>query len=143
MTPPAPSIDRNPTNGLLEPLFGTGEAGNFPSYTLPYPPSANAYWRFVAIRGRPVVLVSREAREYKKTVALMLKTSPRITGTVGLRLNVFRPRKSGDLDNTIKVLLDSLKGILFEDDKQVVEITAKRWDDKENPRVLVQVIPLN
>ncbi len=36
MTHPAPSIDRNPTNGLLEPLFGTGEAGNFMNTELNY-----------------------------------------------------------------------------------------------------------
>jgi len=97
----------------------------------------------VVIHRRPVVLVSREARDYKKRVAAMLATAPRITGTVGLRLNVFRPRKAGDLDNTIKVLLDSLKGILFEDDKQVVEITARRWDDKAAPRVVVEVYPVS
>lgn len=114
-----------------------------PSYALPYPPSANNYWRFVVIHRRPIVLLSREARDYKKRVAAQLIGAPRITGTVGLRLNVFRPRKVGDLDNSIKCLLDSLKGILFEDDKQVVEITARRWDDKADPRVMVEVYPIN
>lgn len=88
-----------------------------------------------------MVLVSREAREYKIRVAgiLLAYRAPRITGTVGLRLNVYRPRKVGDLDNCIKVTLDALKGILFEDDKQVVEISARRWDDKDSPRVVVEV----
>ena len=59
-------------------------------------------------------------------------------GDVAIRFRVFRARRAGDLDNYEKVLLDALKGILYDDDLAVVEIHAIRDDDKHNPRVMLQ-----
>lgn len=106
--------------------------------TLPYPPSANRYWR--VWRGRPVL--SEEARSYKQGVKLRaltegLRKPP--SGPVVLSLVVYRPRRAGDLSNRIKVLEDALEGIAFEDDSQVVEIHARREEDAANPRVVITV----
>lgn len=105
--------------------------------TLPYPPSANRYWR--TFRGHTVV--SDEARKYKVTVGLAMKAAcGRIhTGAVVLIAHFYRPQKSGDLDNRLKVLCDALNGHAWHDDKQVEEIHAYRFDDKANPRVEVEV----
>lgn len=104
---------------------------------LPMPPSANRYWRMW--QGRMVV--STEARNYKEQAGWIAKGAQAdvITGDVALTLRVFRPQKRGDLDNCVKVLVDSLKGIIFEDDDQVTEIHAFLGDDKHNPRVEVEV----
>jgi Holliday junction resolvase RusA-like endonuclease len=55
---------------------------------------------------------------------------------------VYRPQKRGDLDNTLKILVDSMKGIIYHDDEQVTVIHAERYDDKKNPRVdlLIEVV---
>lgn len=53
-------------------------------------------------------------------------------------IRVYRPQRRGDLDNTMKAILDSLSGLLYVDDKQVIEIHAKRFDDKKNPRVEIE-----
>lgn len=104
--------------------------------TLPYPPSANRYWR--VWRGRAVK--STEARKYQQDVkASWLTTRAPATGPVAVTLRVFRPARRGDLDNTIKVLLDALKGLAFVDDSQVVELHASRYEDKADPRVVVTV----
>ena len=102
-------------------------------FTLPYPPSANAYWR--SVNGR--VLVSAKARAYKEDVRWVARDAGAqvLEGPLVVSVDVYRPRKIGDLDNVLKVLLDSMRGICFEDDKQIVEIRARRFDDKENPRV--------
>lgn len=107
------------------------------TFTLPYPPSANRYWRNV--KGRMVV--SANARAYKEEVGWMVKAKVKepMPGDIYVRVRIFRPRKIGDLDNTLKVLLDALKGIVFIDDEQVVEIRANRFDDKANPRAEVTV----
>lgn len=102
--------------------------------TVPIPPSANRYWRAVPGRG---VLVSQEARDYKKLVRYENFHIQPFTGFVAVSFSVFRPRKSGDLDNYAKVLLDALKGILYPDDNAVIEFHAFRYDDKKNPRVEV------
>ncbi len=105
--------------------------------TLPYPPSANRYWRMV--KGR--IIVSAEAKAYKMRVGLMCAASKLrpLVGDVSLSVEVYRPAKRGDLDNTLKILQDSLRGFAFVDDSQVVEIYARRGDDKDNPRAVVTV----
>lgn len=111
--------------------------------TLPYPPSANRYWRTRAVgRGRTAFVQtypSPEAKEFKQRVFWTCRGRKPLTGTVAVVLRFFRPRKVGDLDNRIKVLLDALRGVAFADDDQVVRIEATRFDDKANPRVEVEV----
>lgn len=105
--------------------------------TLPYPPSANRYWR--NYQGR--VALSEEAQQYKRDVGLFCgaRNMQPVIGDVQLVLNFYRPRKAGDLDNLLKVTLDALNGWAYVDDKQVVEINARRFEDKEYPRVEVVV----
>lgn len=105
---------------------------------LPYPPSANAYWR--ADR-RGFVRVSDVARSYKNAVALYLNTQrlAPFTNDVRVSVKVFRPQRRGDLDNTLKVLLDALKGFAFRDDAQVTVLHAERFDDAANPRAEITI----
>jgi Holliday junction resolvase RusA-like endonuclease len=60
-------------------------------------------------------------------------------GQVAVTLRVYRPRKSGDLDGRIKIVLDALQGVAYRDDSQVVALHAYRFDDKARPRVEVEV----
>lgn len=49
-----------------------------------------------------------------------------------------RPTTKPDIDNCCKIILDALNGIAFDDDKQIVELTAiKKYSD--SPRVIVQI----
>ncbi len=106
--------------------------------TLPYPPTVNHY--YTVARGRKIL--SSEGRSYKVTISkccLIAGLKP-IKGNVVINLTAYRPRKVGDLDNVLKPILDSIKGWAFDDDKQIVEINAKRCDDKENPRIELEVV---
>lgn len=105
--------------------------------TLPLPPSVNAYWRIFHNR----ILLSAEARAYKAEAATMASMSgcKPISGDVSVSLKVHRARRIGDLDNFLKAALDSLRGVAFHDDNQVVEIHAYRHDDKARPRLEVEV----
>jgi Holliday junction resolvase RusA-like endonuclease len=89
--------------------------------TLPAPPTMNMYWR--SVKGR--MLISREGRAYKKMVAEQVVASP-CAGPVAVIVRWSRRKRMGDLDNRLKVILDSLRGIAFRDDKQVVELHAYR-----------------
>lgn len=104
---------------------------------LPLPPSANRYWR--NFRGRMVV--SAEARAYKEQAAWLAKAggAQLLDGALCLSVDIFRQRKAGDLDNKLKVILDSLQGVFYANDSQIVEIHARLFDDKKNPRAVVSV----
>jgi crossover junction endodeoxyribonuclease RusA len=138
--------------------------------TLPYPISANRYWayRTVKPRGKPEFVsmyVTKEAKEFKDQVAKMAKVAgiqKPIAGRVALELTLYpnrpqdwqkRMRKMGaawddsvqclDLDNAQKVVLDSLKDIVFQDDAWVREIVARRVEpDEFGARLMVKVRPL-
>jgi crossover junction endodeoxyribonuclease RusA len=105
------------------------------TFTLPYPPALNHL--YATFRGRRIL--SREGRAYKMTVALKLRGEPILDGPVEVHIKAYRPRKAGDLDGCLKVLLDSMTGCLYRDDKQIVKIVAERFDDKTNPRIEVTV----
>ena len=104
---------------------------------LPLPPSANRYWRHY--NGR--VVVSEAAKTYKAGVWMVAQHAGMrpFTGPVAVYVHVYRARKAGDLDNANKVLLDALCGIAYQDDAQIVELHSWRHDDKDNPRVEVEV----
>ena len=118
-------------------LFVQTAAVTRATLTLPDPPSANRWWRMVTIRGQARMLVSSEARKYKERVALLGGRQKLPDGPVKLTIDWYRECKSGDLDKRIGVLLDALQGVLYDNDAQIVEIIARRHDDKNNPRVVV------
>lgn len=105
--------------------------------TLPYPPPLNNL--YATVRGRRVL--SEEGRSFKARAGLLaLAEGLRPTSAeVEVAVAIHRPRKAGDLDNFLKVILDSMTGVAWHDDKQVRKITAERFEDKENPRAVISI----
>lgn len=100
--------------------------------TLPYPPSANRYWR---TRRGGLPYLSEAAKDYKAIVADMLRGAAPSAAKVEVVIKIHRPAARGDLDNCLKILLDALKGLVFVDDDQVRHIDAWLGDeDKARPR---------
>ncbi len=107
--------------------------------TLPVPPSLNAYWKPNGFGG---IRVTDEGKAYKQGVKLRALTEglrKPLACPVVVSMTVYRAAKRGDLDNFQKCLLDSLNGVAWVDDSQIVEIHARREDDKLNPRVEVRI----
>lgn len=132
---------------------------------LPYPPSANVYYRSVTIGGQARVLISGDGRRYMGEVALecLKQRAPRDL-SMPLRLDVIvrapafdkNGKKSGaerDLDNFLKPLLDALKcsrkdkaknyGV-FLDDRQIDDLRIRRGDRINSVAgvVLVTITPM-
>lgn len=138
--------------------------------TLPSPISANRYWatRVVTPKGgKPMAMtyVTPEARQYKESVAWLLKAAgvrAPITGRVAIDLKLYPHRPLDykkrikadpiywadtvqclDLDNISKVLLDAMKGIAIDDDKWVHRITSERMEpDGRAACVVVTITPI-
>ena len=70
---------------------------------------------------------------YKAAIGALVKSKCKTPTTENLKLQItFRrnyradSRRFGDIDNLVKGVLDSLNGILFLDDSQVVSLTAEK-----------------
>lgn len=119
---------------------------------LPYPVSANRYWRSFVPKGwtRAVVAPSAEAKAYKAEVGWRARaagfTSP-TTRPIAL-VFVLRPKanKDGsanatvlDLGNCLKVAEDALQGIVYENDRQVRSIRMAYGEPIEYGALVVEV----
>ena len=105
------------------------------SLELPVPPSANRWWR--TVNGR--MIKSKEARAYLSRVRIRLPGFYE-NGDVCVQIVWYRDSRRGDLDKRIPIVLDTLQGIAYVNDKQVWQLEARREEDKANPRVEVIVM---
>jgi crossover junction endodeoxyribonuclease RusA len=129
---------------------------------LPYPLSANRYWRPVKVGKHITIVPTKEAKAYRADVAARCPRHSMVTGRVAIFVWLYpnrpqdwqkRQRLHGaawddtvlciDLDNANKVLLDALKGVAIEDDRWVRRIVAERMEpDEHGARVAVRIKPL-
>ncbi|PXX42231.1 RusA family crossover junction endodeoxyribonuclease [Aquitalea magnusonii] len=133
---------------------------------LPYPVSANRYWRTYQPKGfkAPVTTLSAEAKAYKKLVAGIIHRAgirQPFDGRVAVDIALYPNRPQDwarrakkdpecwdddvqciDLDNANKVLLDSLKGLVFHDDKWVRKLFGERMEPDGDARVVVTITQL-
>ena len=114
---------------------------------LPYPVSSNRYWRSFVPKGwtRAVVVLSDEAKAYKREAGWLAKAAgirTPLAGPVEVRVVLYpRDRRQIDLDNALKVAIDALNAIAYEDDKQVCKITAERRAPHGEARLEVEILP--
>lgn len=105
---------------------------------LPWPPSANTYWRRV---GRKV-LISEDGRTYRHTVAWLVRKAgnPRLAGRLGLHVITHQADlRERDLDNLPKAVQDSLQHAgVFERDSQIDDTHWIRGAvDRHDPHIVV------
>lgn len=94
-------------------------------YRLPVPPPLNSVYRSTFQGGKPRTYKSKEAKLYQEEIAWRLKQEKPLEGQVKLVL-FFAFSRDRDIDSGLKVLLDSLSGYLYLDDKQIVELVVTK-----------------
>lgn len=132
---------------------------------LPYPVSANRYWRPVRIGNHITIVPTKEAKAYKKDVELLaIQAGIRkpIVGRVGVLLELYpqrpqdwakRARKDPDLwddsvqcmdlGNCEKVVGDALNGIVWTDDKKIWQMDKRRrTPDEHGARLVLTFWPI-
>jgi crossover junction endodeoxyribonuclease RusA len=129
--------------------------------TLPYPISANRYWRSFPLNGRTMTAPTKEAKAYKAEVGWLLRAAGVRTpcpGRVHIHIDLYpkrpqdwqaRMRKHGefwddtvqsiDIDNARKVLYDAFTGVAIVDDKWVWSDSAQRCEPDGEARVVVTI----
>ena len=105
------------------------------TFMLAIPPSVNNLFTTVGNR-----------RVKSKTYAAWMQAArwqiaaqrPRLMlGNVVVEIDCERPTRTSDLDNRTKAALDALKGLAWEDDRQVVDLRT-RWAEIEGCRITVR-----
>lgn len=134
-------------------VLGSGETvevSNLKSltYTLPWPPSVNHYWRRVLIGGKPRTLLSKEGREYKLQAVDAVRGQRRgpsapLSGRIAISVTLFPPDKRRyDLDNRIKAVQDSLTAAgVWEDDNQVKVLHLEEGEVVKGGACIVHIAP--
>lgn len=132
--------------------------------TLPYPISANRYWRSYVPRGhkRAIVTLSDEAKAYKREVRIALREAgvdDVVQGRLAVHIQLYPKRPADwekrarrdplgwdesvlciDLDNARKVLYDAMSEVVYVDDSQVWRDSGERMEpDEHGARVVVTI----
>ena len=88
--------------------------------------------------------LTAKGRFYKNSIAWAAKSAmsgrPVFQDPIEIHFQFFYPdNRKRDLDNSIKLTLDSLVGICFEDDSEIVKIIAEKKIDKINPHICISI----
>ena len=98
-------------------------------------------------RGRhPVVYMTDDGKKIKESYQWQAKSQWKtglMEGKVAVCVRMFfGDQKRRDIDNFYKGILDSLKGICFEDDSQIYDLRATKDVDKFLPRIEIEITSL-
>lgn len=109
-------------------------------YTKPIPINQ----KFFIVRGRNIL--SKKYRDTKTALALETRSQwnfEPLEGMLACTLHLyFGDKRKRDVDAYIKILLDSMEGICYENDNQINELHVYRNYDKQNPRTEVELLTL-
>ena len=101
--------------------------------------SVNKYYR--SWQGK--VLISKDGREFKRQVDLLLNNYIKVYGKIKLTIILyFKDKRKRDLDNYNKVLIDCLKNKLFEDDDQIYQLYMEKHIGAGYNQISIDIISL-
>jgi Holliday junction resolvase RusA-like endonuclease len=94
------------------------------------PPSVNTIWK----RSKTGIYCSPKVLLFKDYVYYILKqkTFEKTSKNVKLEISFYVKNKRRDIDNLLKVLLDSMNKIIYDDDKQIIELIVHKIIGQEN-----------
>lgn len=98
--------------------------------------------KFSVIRGR--MFLSKEYRDTKE--AMEWEITAQYKGKIieeDVCMNVlfyYGDSRKRDIDAYLKILLDSMTGIVYTDDSQINEMHVFKEVDKDNPRTVIQIL---
>jgi len=104
---------------------------------IPWPPSANRYYR--AVKGRSIL--SKEARDYRELIKAMMPMAQPLEGRLSVTVYAYPPdQRKRDLDNMLKQTLDALQHAgIYVDDSQIDRLSIERKGHCSGGKMLVEV----
>ena len=105
------------------------------------PISTNSIYR----RHGNIIYMSKSGKDLKTSYQWEAKSQWKkpVTECNDIRVDIalyFKDNRIRDIDNYCKILLDSLTGIVWKDDKQIQSMRVSKYIDKNNPRIEIYII---
>jgi crossover junction endodeoxyribonuclease RusA len=98
--------------------------------------------KYFVVNGR--MLLSTKYRDAKTAMQWEVKSQIKgdpLKGEVTLNIMFYYgDNRKRDIDTYLKILLDSMSGIVYEDDCQISEMHVFKEVDKEKPRTVIQIL---
>ena len=89
------------------------------------------------------IYMSKEGKALKENYQIQLKLQYKkkiLTEDIEMKLVFYHgDKRSRDIDNYNKLILDSMSGIIYNDDKQIRRLLIEMYYDKLNPRVEIEI----
>lgn len=103
-------------------------------------PSTNTYYR----RSGHHMHISQKGRDFKAEAQRIIQekfpeSSP-LTCDIELKLEIhFKHKRARDIDNYNKALLDSMTGIVYEDDSQITSMKIRKFIGSDSDRIVIKI----
>jgi crossover junction endodeoxyribonuclease RusA len=98
--------------------------------------------KYFVVNGR--MILSKKYRDTKEAMQWEITSQvkfERITEDVALNiLFYYGDKRKRDIDAYLKILLDSMSGIVYVDDSQITLLHVSKFIDKINPRTVIQIL---
>lgn len=107
------------------------------------PPSVNHAYITKAVKGRILRFPSKDFKDYKQElqIAAKLKGIESTDREMKILVDFTVPdRRKHDVDNLLKCVFDSLVGVVFDDDNQVVSVLATKKYEKGKALTIVTIL---
>lgn len=97
--------------------------------------------KIVLIRGRPASIKSDKARKYaSEFIKQCQNIDPLFEEDVKVEMLIYYASRRPDLDESL--ILDLMQGVIYKNDRQVKQKNIYWGLDRENPRTIIRVSPL-
>ncbi len=107
------------------------------------PKSTQTCYKYACRGNFPTMYMTAECKKIKEDYQWEAKSQWKndiIKGDVEIKVSLYFGRKTMvDIDNFNKLILDSLTGIVWEDDSQIRISHTYMHYDKENPRIEIEI----
>ena len=108
-------------------------------YEMPFlPPSVNCCYRSYNNK----VIKSAKLKDYEQKILQFFDSQEKeinfLEGRLRLTVSFYlKGRRSIDLDNLLKALLDGCEGVLYENDKMICEIKAEKFNNCDSLKTVI------
>lgn len=94
----------------------------------------NKFRKYITTKGRKYKNIIEEVLNREMVDKEILK------GDIRVELDFyFNNRRNNDIDNYSHPILDFMSKIVYEDDRQIIDLHVKKFYSKDNPRIVIRV----